>query len=208
MKYLSGIFIFLFSTTCLFAQDIEVYDRLRDDAAIGEYNTYAMGNAFTGAENQEWVKYSSLINNMVENSIVYEFDTYGFDLDEENGELVVNFMVFDEAYDDKVGYMPGYRIDDEFGLDENLLNKLDDGSLMISMSDVSEGATVWTGFVPNAVDKDANLRQQQKDIRQAVSAAMETFVAKANFADSPTTRLDLVTEPVNDVDPEDDDSNQ
>jgi len=205
MKRLSVFFIFLFSTTILFGQDRQVYDQLRDDAALDEYQTYAIGSAFSGAENQAWIQHSALLNSMIENAIVYEFDTYEYTLDEENGELVVNFMVFDENYDDKIGYMPGYRVDeDDIGVDNNILNLIGDGSLVISMTDVSEGATVWTGFVTNAVDKDANLREQQKDIRQSVSAAMELFIAKTNFADSPTTRFDIISEPVDDIEPDDD----
>jgi hypothetical protein len=205
MKYLSGILIFLLSTTILFGQDRQVYDQLRDDAALGEYQTYAIGDAFAGAENQAWVQHSALLNSMVENAIVYEFDTYEYTLDEENGELVVNFMIFDENYDDKIGYMPGYRVDeDDIGVNNNILSMIGEGSLVISMTDVSEGATVWTGFVTNAVDKDASLREQQKDIRQSVNAAMEMFIAKTNFADSPTTRFDIISEPVDDIEPDDD----
>lgn len=203
MKYLSGLFALLISSTMLLGQDRQVYDQVRDDAALGEYKTYAIGDALTNTDDQEWVKYSSLLNSMVENAIVYEFDTYGYNMDEEKGELVVNFMVFDEDYDDKIGYMPGYRIDEEFGMDNNILDQIGDGSLVISMTDISEGATVWTGFVTNAVDKDASLREQQKDIRQSVSAAMELFVAKSNFADNPMTRFEIISEPIDDVAPGD-----
>ena len=205
MRRLSIFFIFLFSATTLFSQDRQVYDQLRDDAALDEYKTYAIGNAFSSTENQAWVQHSALLNSMVENAVVYEFDTYEYTLDEEKGELVVNFMIFDEKYDDKIGYMPGYRVDeDDIGINNNILNMVGDGSLVISMTDVSEGATVWTGFVTNAVDRDANLREQQKDIRQSVSAAMERFIAKTNFANSPTTRFEIISEPVNDIEPDDD----
>ena len=100
---------------------------------------------------------------------------------EDEAELLVNFMIFDEAYDDKIGYMPGFRIDDEFGFDDNILNELGDGSLVISITDISEGKTVWSGFVPAAVESDASLREQQKDIRQSVNLAMERFIYKTNF---------------------------
>ncbi|WPP51212.1 DUF4136 domain-containing protein [Catalinimonas niigatensis] len=208
MKFLNICLAFIFFTTASFGQDRAVYDHVLEDAALDEYQTYAIGDLFTGSENQEWVKYSSLLNGMIENSVIYELDTYDFDMKGDEAELLINFMVFDEAYNDKIGYMPGFRVEDTFGNDENILNKLEDGSLVISMVDVTEGATIWTGFVPNAVDKDASLREQQKDIRQSVSAAMETFMAKANFNDSPSNRFDMVTDPVDDVAPEDDDSNR
>ena len=207
MRSISLFFVFVFSATLLSAQDRQVYDQVNDNAALGEYKTYNLGSAFTGDENQEWVKYSSLLNNMVEQSIVYEMDTYGYEMDKENGELLVNVMVFDENYDDKIGYMPGYRMDEDFGIDSNILDQVGDGTLVISMTDVSEGATVWTGFVTNAIDKEANLREQQRDVRQSVNAALEQFIAKTNFASSPTTRFEVISEPANDVAPNDDSGN-
>lgn len=207
MKFLSILSAIIFTSSIAFGQEREVYDKVLEDAALGEYHTYAIGDAFTGSENQEWVKYSSLLNNMVENSVVYELDTYDFDMKEDEAELLVNFMIFDEAYDDKIGYMPGFRIDDEFGFDDNILNELGDGSLVISITDISEGKTVWSGFVPAAVESDASLREQQKDIRQSVNLAMERFIYKTNFANTPENRFDMATEPVNDVAPDDDGSN-
>lgn len=205
MKRLGIFFSFLFLTTLLFGQDRQVYDQLHSDAALGEYESYAIGTSFAGAENQEWMKYSSLTNSMIENAMVYEFDTYGYTMNKEKGELIVNFMVFDEAYDDKISYMPGYRVDeDDIGMDNNILNLISEGTLVISMTDISEGATVWTGFVTNAVDKSASLREQQKGIRQSVNKAMELFIARTNFASDPLTRFEMVTEPVNDIDPDED----
>lgn len=206
MKFLSILSTLIFTSAFVYGQEREVYDKLLADAAIGEYNTYAIGDAFTGSENKDWVKYSSLLSNMVENSVVYELDTYGFNMESEDAELLVNFMIFDENYDDKIGYMPGFRIDEEFGFDDNILNELGDGSLVISVTDISHGKTVWSAFVPAAVEKDASLREQQKDIRQSVNQAMEVFISRANFANTPETRFDMATEPVNDVAPEDDGS--
>ncbi|MDF9797164.1 hypothetical protein OKW21_002427 [Catalinimonas alkaloidigena] len=207
MKFLSILSALLISTPLVYGQEREVFDKVLDDAALDEYQTYAIGDAFTGPENKEWVKYSSLLNNMVENSVVYEFDTYNYDMMNADAELLVNFMIFDEAYDDKIGYMPGFRLENESGFDETILDKLGDGSLVISITDISEGKTIWSGFVPNAVQSDASLREQQKDIRQSVNDAMEVFIAKTNFADASENRFEMATEPVNDVDPDEDDSN-
>lgn len=60
---------------------------------------------------------------------------------------------------------------------------------MVSIVRTKDGKAVWSGYVIDGIDSEASLREQQKDARQAISAAMEVFMAHVNFEDTPTTSL-------------------
>ena len=190
MKQVSTLLILFLSVSVVLGQQRQVFEKELPDAELDQYESYAFGDGLSSVMNQEYVTENTLLNNMVENAIAYEFDVYDYELDADNADLLVNFMVFDQKYSDEVGYMPGYRIDEDFGMDDNVLEQLKDGSLMVSMVSTEDGQTVWSGYVPDGIDTSASLREQQKDARQAVSAAMEMFMADVNFEDTPSTSLD------------------
>ena len=189
MKRLSILFIFIFFATVAFGQQRQVFEKELPDANLDQYKSYALGDGMQSMMNEDYVTENELLNNMVENAIAYEFDVYNYDLKPEDADLLVNFMVFDQKYNDKMGYMPGYRIDEDFGMDDNILKQIKDGSLVISMVSTKDGKAVWSGYVPDGIDTEASLREQQKDARQAVSAAMEMFMADVNFEDMPSTSV-------------------
>ncbi len=192
MKRISSLLLILLIASPAFTQSREVFDKSLLDAELDQFETYGLGDMINVSD-QTFVKANKLMSDMVENAIAYEMDVYDYDMDQENPDMLINYMIFDQAYNDKVGYMPGYRIDEDFGMDNNILDDIKDGSLMVSVVRTEDGKAVWSGYVLDGIDPKANLRQQQKDARQAVSAAMEVFMANVNFEDTPSTRLDAVT---------------
>lgn len=189
MKYISTLLLIVLTSSSLLAQSRTVYEKSDFDANLDKFDTYAFGNMMTNLSDKTFVTSNQLLSDMVEEAIAYEMDVYNYDLDSENPGMLINFMIFDQAYSDKVGYMPGYRIDEDFGMDENILEDIKDGSLMISMVRTEDGKAIWSGYVVDGIDPKADLRKQQKDARQAVSAAMESFMADVNFEDTPTTAV-------------------
>ncbi len=193
MKYLSIILFLLFFTTFVSGQQKEVIDRTSTDADLDNSRTYAMGSNGYQDQDQVWVTTNSLLNNMVKNSIVYEFDTYGLEMDSQNPDMVVNYIIYDKAYDEIIGFRPPYQIENENAQDENILNKMKDGSLMISVIDTESNKAVWEGFVLDGLNPDDDLRAQQQDIRQAISSAIASYMAKVNFKDVHNNRFDVAT---------------
>ena len=190
----TGIFLFaLLITSVTFAQTRQVYDKSLFEAELDQFETYAIGNMADDLSDDIVVSENQLLNNMVENAIAYEMDVYNYDQKEEKADMLINYMIFDQAYNDKVGYMPGFRIDEDFGMDNNILDDLKDGSMMVSVVRTEDGKAVWSGYVTDGIDVSAGLGEQQKDARQVVSAIMESFVANVNFEDAPTTRVDAAT---------------
>ena len=181
MKYFSILFTLLFTATAVMAQDEEVISKERPGADLDTYESYAFGNNFIDIKDNEWYSFGTLNSKMVQNAVVHEFDTYGYDIKNDNPDVLVNYMIFDEEYNDKYGYYKDpYTVEQDIG-QANILDQLKEGSLIVSMVDPSDGKSVWVGYVMDAVDPDDNLRQQQIDIRVAVADVLETYMATANF---------------------------
>lgn len=188
MKRISAVLSILLISSSVFAQTRQVFDKSLFDAELDQFETYDIGDMMNVSD-ETFVTENQLLSSMVENAIVYEMDTYNYDMDKESPDMLINYTVFDQAYNDKVGYMPGFRIDEDFGMDNNILDDLKSGSMMVSVVRVEDGKAVWSGYVTDGIDTSASLKEQQKDARQVVSAIMEVFMANVNFEDVPTTSL-------------------
>lgn len=181
MKYFSILFSLIFTAAAVSAQDKEVVFMERADAALDSYESYALGSSFINIEDNQWYSFGTLNSKMVQNAIVHEFDTYGYDMKEEKADIVVNYLIFDNEYNEKHGYAKqAYIIDQEIG-EENVLEQLEEGSLVLSVVDTESGKAVWTGYISDAVDPEGSLREQQVDIRKAVSNVLEVYMGTANF---------------------------
>lgn len=186
MKRISFLLFTLLFASSLLAQTRAVYDKSIFDAELDQFETYAIGDKMNLSE-EVLVTQNELLGSMLQNAIVYEMDTYNYSIDQENPDMLINFMVFDEKYNDEVGYMPGFRIDEDFGMDDNILNDIQNGSVVVSVVRMKDGEVVWSGYVTDGVDTSASLREQQKDARQVASAIMETFMIDVNFDGTTTT---------------------
>lgn len=189
MKRISAVLSILLISSSVFAQTRQVYDKSLFEANLDQFETYSIGDMMNLSD-KDYVSENQLLGSMVTNAITYEMDVYNYDMDKENPDMLINYMVFDQAYNDKVGYMPGFRIDEDFGMDNNILDDLKSGSMMVSVVRVEDGKAVWSGYVTDGIDTSASLKKQQKDARQVVSALMESFMANVNFEDIPTTSID------------------
>ena len=180
MKRISLVFFASLVALPLFAQTREVYDKSVFEAELDQFETYDIGD-MASLTDETFVTENQLIGSMLENAISYEMDVYNYRMDKEKPEMLINYMVFDQKYSDKVGYMPGFRIDEDFGMDDNILNDVKDGSIAITVVRIKDGKAVWSGYVTDGIDPSASLREQQRDARQVASAIMEAFMADVNF---------------------------
>ncbi len=188
MKRISFFLLILLVSSSLFAQTRQVFDKSVFDAELDQFETYAIGDMMDLSD-EAFVTENQQLSNMVESAIEYEMDTYNYNMEKENPDMLINYMMFDQKYSDEVGYMPGFRIDEDFGMDNNILDDLKSGSMMVSVVRTKDGKAVWSGYVTDGVDTSASLKEQQKDARQVVSALMESFMANVNFEDVPTTSI-------------------
>lgn len=188
MKRISFFLSILLASSSLFAQTREVFDKSLYEAKLDQFETYDIGDMMSSSDETS-VTENQLLSNMVSNAIIYEMDVYNYNMKKESPDMLINYVVFDKAYNDKVGYMPGFRIDEDYGMDNNILDDIKSGSMMVSVVRVEDGKAVWSGYVIDGIDTSASLKEQQKDARQVVSAIMESFMINVNFEDLPTTRI-------------------
>ncbi|MFP4089964.1 MAG: DUF4136 domain-containing protein [Cyclobacteriaceae bacterium] len=185
MRYLFLLTAFVFTAATSFAQDNkEVIFKENPDAALDQFNSYYFGNNMIDIEENEWYTFGRLHSKMVQNSIVHEFDTYGYELAPEKPDVLVNYMIFDKEYNDKYGSYKDAYIVEEGEVDENILLQLEDGSLVVSIINPENGKTAWVGYVPDAIDPNDGLRQQQIDIRASIADVLEAYIGSANFDES------------------------
>ncbi|WKN32818.1 DUF4136 domain-containing protein [Porifericola rhodea] len=185
MKYLSIFLTSIFISATAFAQqNNEVVSKANEAAELGDLESYAFGNNFQNLEDEQWYTFSTLQNTMVQNAIVHEFDTYGYDFNTENPDVLISYVIFDEKYNEKYGYYKDpYTVDQNVG-EENILEQLEEGSLVVSAINPDTGEALWVAYVAEAVEPDDNLRNQQIDIRSSVANVIEDFVATSNFDDT------------------------
>ncbi len=126
---------------------------------------------------------AQLEEKMIQNAIIYEFDVLGLDLQENNPDLMIYYRVID-----KKANQPQRTADTATSDRSGMADTLKEGTLMVSVVDSKQGKAVWTGYVKDALQPNSELREQQKNIRQSISAAMDTFAARVNFDNIPYTR--------------------
>jgi hypothetical protein len=150
-------------------QDIEIlvdYDEGYNFAPLNSF-TFVEENFTADTEPRTLAIYS-----MVKNSVLYEMDVRGVELDDVEPDFLVNYEVFgnfegemqaDADDDPPFRYMLG---DEDLTMEEVLT----EGTIVISIVDAKTGEPVWEGYAINVVDFEVeNLRKVQVSIRKAVN---------------------------------------
>lgn len=179
MKYfklflLSLSFIAIFATS-LKAQENDLNVRIdaAQDIDFTNYDSYFWVTDFGNSENL-WITVNSIQGEMIENAVEYEMDVKHIEWNPEDPDLLVNFHIFDEGYDEEF-YTGAAPYEYRYMKKKDIIEEIEDGTVVISMIDKAKGEAVWEGYATIAVDESESLRQQQADIRQAVSAIFERY---------------------------------
>ncbi|MEQ8469914.1 MAG: DUF4136 domain-containing protein [Marinoscillum sp.] len=129
-----------------------------------EYTTTGWENAFPEE------------SDMIKESIGYELDLMDMDRDRQDPDVLIQYHIFNSDYiedDQYINAVEDYKY--VYTKKEDLLSKLDDGTVVMSVVDTDENKSVWEGFAYNAYDENDPLYEREKNIRQAVEALMEQF---------------------------------
>lgn len=154
-------------------EDLNVSIDVEQDADFSDYNSYFWVTDFGNGENV-WITVNRIQGEMIKDAVEYEMDVLGMEWKPENPDLLVNFHIFDEKYDENfyVGSAPyEYRYMDK----QAIMEDITDGTIVISFIDTNTGKSIWEGYATIGVNENEPLREQQADIRQATSAIMDRF---------------------------------
>lgn len=175
-KIFSSLILLLFFAFNVQAQeeeDLNVSIDIEQDADFRDYDSYFWVTDFGDGENV-WVTVNKIQGEIIKDAVEYEMDVLGLEWNPENPDLLVNFHIFDQQYDENfyVGSSPyEYRYMDK----QAIMEGIEDGTIVISLIDTETGKSIWEGYASIGVEENESLREQQADIRQATSAIMDRF---------------------------------
>lgn len=201
MKKITALLIATAFTFSLFAQEIETYS-IDDLDTPGDFDSYTFLSNQEDLENDISIEKTSVVtpetrdffmveytttgwekefpeeSEMIKEAISYELDIRNMDKDPENPEMVIQYHIFDSDNLEDDRYITGsedYRF--QYTKKKEIISKLNDGTIVVSIIDPTENASVWEGFAYNAYDETDSYRDRQQNIRQAINALMEQFEA-------------------------------
>jgi len=154
------------------------------DADFGQYKTFG----FFSTLSTDKAQYQSLESNFLKVAVAQELVVRGFDHDEENPDIRVNFYINTQekiksrsvptsggyyGYRDPFGYDPwgGYGMGVSY---ETRVDQFTEGTLNIDVVDTRTQKLVWEGsIVGRLTDKD--IRNLEQTVDEAVAATMTGF---------------------------------
>jgi hypothetical protein len=112
---------------------------------------------------------------MIKDAMKYEFDSRGYKLDSNNPDMLVSFLVTEQAGSLRTtnGYVTvasGERIRTE---DNVSYTDVKPGTLIVNFIDAKSGKMIWQGFASGILQPD-QMRDEAK-VRQAASSVFSQF---------------------------------
>ncbi len=124
-----------------------------------------------------------VLKNLIKHDVWHELETRGYDMAQQNPDLIVNFRVFDKPVEIKGfagGTETGYWGTEEFrDVDSQRTYKLDAGSIIIQMADRTTGKMVWQGYASGITDGKVFDKDREK-IAEAVSLIFNEYNNRAD----------------------------
>lgn len=181
MKNIIFTLTMLFGVCSIFAQTITVSSD-RADVDFSGYQTFDWATQVDSQLDSGYYFLNDLIlKAQVREAVRNELMGLGYELTDNNPDLIVNFRVFDKPVilTSMSDYGNNYWGSSEYN---NLRNKTDyeveAGTLLISLIDRETGTLVWNGFASGLIDNDQFIKDEGKVI-EAVSMIFEEYNQRA-----------------------------
>lgn len=178
MRYykLCSILLILFSIS-FSAQaqndDLNVEIDAAADVDLSEYVSYFWVTDFANGEDI-WITVNKIQGEMIKDALEYEMDVKGVKWSPENPDLLVNFHIFDEAFDENF-YTGSSPYEYRYMEKQAMMEDIEDGTIVVTLVDKETGKSVWEGYATIGVEENEPLRMQQTDIRQAISGIFDRY---------------------------------
>lgn len=123
------------------------------DTDLTEYKSF---NFSTQASSNagDFTLNDAMLKAQIRTAIEHEMIAQGYTMDRTNGELMVNFRVFDKpteytGYEDNNSYWQGQELRER---GERRTYQLEAGTLMVDIIDKETGKLVWTGYASGIIE--------------------------------------------------------
>lgn len=170
--FFSTFLIFNFSAQAQ-DEDLNINIDAAQDVDLSDYDSYFWVTDYGDGEDV-WITVNRIQGELIKDAVEYEMDVSGLRWNPEDPDLLVNFHIFDEAYD-KEFYTGTSPYEYRYMEKQSMMEDIEDGTIVISLVDQETGKSVWEGYATIGVEEKEPLRMQQADIRQAVSGIFERY---------------------------------
>ena len=143
------------------------------DTDLTEYNSFNFSSQAI-SDDGLFTLNDAILKAEIREAIEHEMIAHGYELNRTNGELMVNFRVFDEpteytGFEDNNSYWQGQELVER---GERRTYELEAGTLMIDIIDKETGKLVWTGYASGILEGDSFDRSEES-IVEAVNQIFE-----------------------------------
>lgn len=131
---------------------------------FSKYKTYSWASQVTDPKNGVYFLNDLLFKAQIRDAIDHEMAAKGYTYQPENGDLVVNFRVFNQPTEitNNQNLGAGYWSDSEpYSYNNQNKVKLDRGSILVQMADRKMGEQVWEGYASGLTN--GNVFDKNKD---------------------------------------------
>jgi len=180
------LLIFVTFTTQAQDEDLNIKIDAAENVDLSEFDSYFWVTDYANGEDL-WITVNKIQGEMIKDAVEYEMDVKGLEWSPENPDLLVNFHIFDRAFD-KNFYTGNAPYEYRYMEKQSMVEDIEDGTIVITMIDKKTGKSVWEGYATVGVEEDESLRAQQADIRQAVSGIIDRFNANGINETTSSTR--------------------
>lgn len=164
------------------AQSITVKSDQALETDFNKYKTFAWASQVDSELDEGLYFLNDLVmKSMIREAVKAELMGLGYEMSEEQGDLIVNFRVFDEPVTLKgfEGYGTSYWGDNRYReISDTTSYDVEAGTLLVSLADRESGSVVWQGFASGLIKDDAFIKDEGK-IREAVNMIFEEYNQRA-----------------------------
>jgi hypothetical protein len=170
---------FVFAAALVHAQSITVRSEAANDTDFGKFKTFSWASQVSNELDPGLYFLNDLVlKAQIREAVKAELMGRGYNESEKDGDLIVNFRVFDKATTLKdiqtngSDYWGGTSYDPMDNTDNNVA--VDAGTLLLSLADRKDGKVVWQGFASGLIDNDQFVKDEVK-IREAVKMIFDEY---------------------------------
>ncbi|GAB3704590.1 DUF4136 domain-containing protein [Spirosoma flavus] len=183
MKRLFFITVLALSASLTQAQNVVVSSEAKPNTDFSRYKTYSWASQI-GSKKDAGLYFlnDATLKKQVREAVAFAMDGRGYRILPQNGDLMINFRVFDKPATIR-GYTNSgtdyFRPGEVQTLGEEKDVKVDAGTILINLVDTKTDQVIWTGWA-SGLTTDNGFDRQQGKVREAVNLIFNQFSYRAD----------------------------
>lgn len=179
-KVLMGT-VMLFAILTSYSQTITVRSQQAEDIDFTKFKTFYWASNISSKDDQGMNFLGDLVlKAMVMDAVKGELEGLGYQEQQQDPDMIVNFRVFDKkaTLRGMEGYGDNYWGGSNYASMNDQSTEVEAGTLLLSLVDRESGAIVWNGFASGLIENDTFIKDEGK-IQEAVNLIFEEYNQRA-----------------------------